>query len=166
MAEVIIRAGRHGDEPGIHESHMRSINEVCIRDHGEEEVRQWGNRPLGDRWKAAIEEGYVWVAEQDGRIRGSCYIRINVSEPMAYIHSLYLSPEILHQGIGKKLVDLMIDKAKELKVLAITLESTITAHDFYKRLGFEDAGPMKCVDFGETKVRCFPMILNLNNERV
>ena len=33
-----IRKARTGDENGIHESHMRSIREVCVHDHGEEEI--------------------------------------------------------------------------------------------------------------------------------
>jgi len=45
-----IRPARSGDEPAIHEAHMRSVREVCVKDHGEEEIRGWGNRLLGDRW--------------------------------------------------------------------------------------------------------------------
>ena len=49
MNNSIIRLARPGEEAQIHEAHMRSIREICIKDHGEEEVRGWGNRPLGNR---------------------------------------------------------------------------------------------------------------------
>src|SRR5437016_4521898 len=132
----MIRKARPGDERGIHEAHMRSIRELCILDHGEEEVRGWGNRPLGDRWTAAIRAGHVWVVESDGVIQGVAYVRI--SEKDAHIHALYLIPEVLHQGFASKLVALMLDKARSDRVPTVTLDSTITAHDFYKRNGFID----------------------------
>ena len=40
----------------MHEAHLRSTREVCIRYHGEEEVKGWGNRPLGDRWQKQVRE--------------------------------------------------------------------------------------------------------------
>jgi hypothetical protein len=43
-----IREAKPGDESLIHEAHMRSIREVCIKDHGEEEIHGWGgsSRPF------------------------------------------------------------------------------------------------------------------------
>ena len=66
----IIRKARPGDEPAIHEAHMRSIREVCIKDHGKDEVKGWGNRTLGDRWTVAVRDSDVWVIEGGGEIRG------------------------------------------------------------------------------------------------
>jgi hypothetical protein len=43
MDERIIRKAKVGDESGIHEAHMRSIREICVKDHGEEEIKGWGN---------------------------------------------------------------------------------------------------------------------------
>jgi hypothetical protein len=76
MPTPIIREARPGDEAGIHEAAMRSIREICVKDHGEEEVRGWGNRPLGNRWIGAILEGYVWVVEFENTIHGHGYITI------------------------------------------------------------------------------------------
>jgi hypothetical protein len=63
MTQLLIREARPGDESGMHEAQMRSIREVCIRDHGEEEVKGWGNRPLGDRWQKQVREGaHGWLS--------------------------------------------------------------------------------------------------------
>ena len=35
----IVRRAQFGDQVGIHESHMRSIREICVHDHGEEETK-------------------------------------------------------------------------------------------------------------------------------
>jgi len=104
MKDAVIRNARPGDESGIHEAHMRSIREVCIKDHGTEEVKGWGYRPLGNRWVDAIKDEKVWVVEKDGAIYGHAYLRFSNEngKPRAYIHGLYLAPEIVHQGFGRK----------------------------------------------------------------
>lgn len=160
MFDFQIRKARSGDEAGIHNAHMRSIREVCSKDHSEIEISGWGNRPLGDRWIESIKIGHVWVVESNDRIYGHGYIRIYIEndEKQAHIHGLYLAPEALKKGLGKKLGQLMLNTAKEQKVKLVTLQSTITAHDFYKSLGFVDVGPMSTVSIGGHPVRYFPMI--------
>jgi putative acetyltransferase len=163
MDTPFIREARPGDEAGIHESHMRSIREVCVKDHGEEEVRGWGNRPLGNRWIGAIREGYVWVVEFQHAIHGHGYIKITTDgeAAQAEIRGLYLTPEVLRQGLGFKLATMMIDKAKELGAKSITLDSTLTAHSFYQRLGFVDTGPVEASELGGSMVRGIPMVMTL-----
>src|SRR5476649_2661415 len=158
-----IREARLGDEKAIHESHMRSIREICVKDHGEDEIRGWGNRPLGNRWTNPIKDGFVWVIENAGNIYGHAYIRIFTenSEIKAHIHGLYLTPEVLHQGFGFRLAVLMLEKARNAGAKFVTLESSITAHDFYKRVGFSDSGPMKLQEIGGSLVRSFPMVFSL-----
>ena len=63
MKEILIRKALPGEEKEIHEAHMRSIREVCVRDHGVEEIKGWGNRPLENRWVDAIKTELVWVIE-------------------------------------------------------------------------------------------------------
>jgi hypothetical protein len=40
-----IRRAKPGDAKAIHEAHMKSIQEVCSKDHSFEEISAWGNRP-------------------------------------------------------------------------------------------------------------------------
>jgi GNAT superfamily N-acetyltransferase len=162
--EPFIRVGRPGDEAGIHESHMRSIREICVKDHGEEEIKGWGYRPLGTRWDEPLKTGHVWVIELDKVIQGSCYIRIFEEDavPKAHIHCLYITPEVLGKGLGLKLARLMIAKAKESGAKSVTLESTITAHEFYKKLGFSDTGPIAQSIIGGYPVSNYPMVLNIS----
>lgn len=158
-----IREARPGDESGIHEAQMRSIRELCSRDYTPEEIRVWGNRPLGTRWTNAIKAGFVWVIEDEHKIYGCAYLRTSeeASEKRAYVDCLYLSPEVIGQGFGRKLTLIMIEKAKDFGALSITLDSTLTAHNFYKKLGFVDTGPMKLVQIGDSKIRSLPMQMKL-----
>jgi GNAT superfamily N-acetyltransferase len=163
MSDPFIREAKPGEESAIHEAHMRSIREICVKDHGKDEIRGWGNRPLGDRWKEAIKNG-VWVVEYKGVIHGHGYIRIyeEGNEKKAHIHGLYLTPEVSRKGLGIILVKLMLDKARNAGVKSVTLDSTITAHKFYMRQGFRDGGPMQRREIGGYLVTGFPMILDFD----
>ena len=164
MNNSIIRLARPGEEAQIHEAHMRSIREICIEDHGEEEVRGWGNRPLGNRWVEAIKTNLVWVIECNQNIYGFGFLQEEKKEnspSYGFLHSLYLTPEVKGKGLGYKLAMTILNKAKELNLTHLKLSSTITAYDFYRRLGFEPHGDKKQIDIGGYPVTCFPMIKKL-----
>lgn len=162
--ELQIREAKPGEEKAIHEAHMRSIREICVKDHGENEIRGWGNRSPGDRWIEAIKNQNVWVVEGDGNIYGHACLNVfeENHETKACIQGLYLTPEVLHQGFGFKLAGIMLDKARNAGAKTVTLDSSITAHDFYKGLGFVDAGPKKSVEIGGYPVTAFPMVITFS----
>ncbi|EQC49168.1 acetyltransferase, GNAT family [Bacteriovorax sp. BSW11_IV] len=163
MMNTIIRKAKPGEEAQIHEAHMRSIREICVIDHGEEEIRGWGYRPLGDRWVRAIQEEDVWVIDSNSSILGLGHIVFlrNENEEYGYINALYLTPEIIGQGFAKILLLEMINFAKNRGVHTIELGSTITAYNFYKKMGFVDNGGERFVNIGGYPVRSYPMILHL-----
>lgn len=163
MSDSLIRLARVGDEAAIHAAHMKSIREVCVKDHGEEEIRGWGYRELGNRWTAAINAENVWVVEIDGRIEGLASVAVVEKDAVecGYIHALYLTPVALGHGFGGKLAELMIQKIRSLGLPRIYLDSTITAHGFYEKLGFVDNGGERKVEIGGHPVTCFPMVMEL-----
>jgi len=74
------------------------------------------------------------VAEIDGKIVGCCSLEI-IWGDLAEIKSLAIDKEHQKKGIGKKIVDVAIEKAAELgvlKVFALTMEP-----EFFGRIGFE-----------------------------
>jgi GNAT superfamily N-acetyltransferase/ADP-ribose pyrophosphatase YjhB (NUDIX family) len=162
-SEIVIRVAVPGEEAAIHDAHLRSIREICVKDHGLEEVRGWGYRPLENRWIAQIRTGYVWVVEYQNAIHGVGHIRMfeEAGKQQCYLHALYFTPEVKGKGAGKQLVKLMIETARILQANVLFLDSTITAKKFYERCGFVDAGNMKKVDIGGYPVTCFPMKMDL-----
>jgi 8-oxo-dGTP pyrophosphatase MutT (NUDIX family)/L-amino acid N-acyltransferase YncA len=160
---IQVRVAVPGEESAIHEAHLRSVREICVKDHGEEEIRGWGFRPLENRWITQIRTGYTWVVESFGVVQGVGHIRMFEQDGMkqCYLHALYLTPDVKGKGAGKKLVNLMIKTAIDLQAVSITLDSTITAKGFYERLGFVSAGDMKKVDIGGYSVTSFPMKMDL-----
>jgi histone acetyltransferase (RNA polymerase elongator complex component) len=60
-------------------------------------------------------------------------------------------------GLGKKVLNNLLEIAKDWKLSFIKLDSTITARGFYKKHGFVDNGPMRKVLIGGYPVTCYPM---------
>ena len=159
-----IRDARLGDEVQIHRAHMRSIREICVKDHGEDEIRGWGNRPFGQTWTEAITKNeFVKVIEFNSEVHGVGYLRLINSENQryGYLHALYFTPDVTGIGLGSEMMFKMLEHAKSLKIKSIKLDSSITALNFYKRFGFVENGPQGKVIIGGSLVTCYPMICYL-----
>ena len=166
---AFIRRARLEDDVGIHESHMRSIREICVHEHGEEEIRGWGYRKQRsrDHWEKMLEneQAFIWVVEHNEKIEGHAFFRINREEKTAHLHSLYLTPVVHKQGFGVQMMNRILQTAKEQNIQEIALESSITAHSFYKKYGFVDTGPMQKSVIGGYPVRNFPMKLVCSSDK-
>ncbi|MFM6929298.1 MAG: GNAT family N-acetyltransferase [Bdellovibrio sp.] len=159
-----IRRALPDDALGIHEAHMRSIREVCSKDHTAEEIQGWGNRPYREDQRVnAIQKQHVWVVENVGKIAGYGHLFLSNKDDLmrGYVVALYLAPEANGRGLGAELIRSMIAEAQSKKAIEISLESTLTAHGFYNKMGFRDSGEQITVEVGGSKVRCIPMTLKL-----
>jgi hypothetical protein len=161
----VVRRAKPQDAMGIHEAHMRSIQEVCSKDHSFEEISAWGNRPYNESMRLnAIENDFLWVVVHKGIIEGYGHLKVfdkdNITK--GHIWGLYLTQNVLVLGLGKEIFDLMVIEARKLQAKILSLESSITAHDFYRKLDFNDIGPMKALEINGQAVRCFPMEMRLS----
>ena len=86
-----------------------------------------------------------FVAEVDGHIAGTCYIAIipNITRqcsPIGFIENVVTSADFRRLGIGRKLMDLAVEFARECGCYKVTLQSGIKrekAHKFYESVGFD-----------------------------
>jgi len=164
----IVRRAKTEDAQGIHEAHMRSIQEVCSKDHTQQEISGWGHRPFNEAHRTnSINKHLVWVVENEGKIEGYGQLGLFSEEGkiLGSLMGLYLAPEALGFGLGAEIVRAMIAEAKSRGAFAVGLESTLTAHGFYQKMGFVDAGPQATAEIGGSMVRYIPMKLTLENSR-
>jgi putative acetyltransferase len=159
-----VRRAKPEDAKGIHDAHMKSIQEVCAKDHTAEEIQAWGYRPFSEDHRInAIKNQFVWVVATDEVIEGYGHFGLEKKDDktVGYIFGLYLAPEALGQGLGSYLTHAIIEEASRLGVKQIILDSTITAHQFYEHLGFKDSGLKKTLLIGGVQIQCFPMSLTI-----
>lgn len=86
---------------------------------------------------AQVETRKYWVYEDQGKVIG--YAGLCTVLPISDIQTIAISPEYQGQGLGRKMMNLLIDTAHELKALDVMLEVRFdnpTAINLYESLGF------------------------------
>ena len=148
------------DARPIHEAHMRSIMEVCSKDHAPEEINAWGKRSFNETQRlSSIALHPIWVVEIKNCVEGFAEIHFEETngERKSQIQALYLTKNATGRGHGKSLLNIMLKAARDFGAKEVTLSSSITAHDFYLKHGFQDTGPLANVTINNQAIRCYPM---------
>jgi DNA-binding MarR family transcriptional regulator/N-acetylglutamate synthase-like GNAT family acetyltransferase len=97
----------------------------------------------------AQEDG--WVAERDGSIAGSVFLMKSDEPAVAKLRLLYVEPSARGAGIGRKLVQTCIDRAKALGYLKLTLwtnDILVSARRLYLAAGFRLVDEYRHHSFG------------------
>jgi len=118
----------------------RSITESCALDHRNDPavLEAWlsNKTPAHIRDWIASPDSCGVVTEHDGSIVGFAMLTMP-----GQIQLCYLVPEAQGHGLGRAMISALEAEAIERHVAEISLTSTKTAHPFYLRMGFVDAGP-------------------------
>lgn len=163
---IKIRKAELKDAEAIHLAHMLSIQEVCSKEHTEDEINVWGRRPFREEQRHnAILNNIVYVVELENSIEGFLHFNLLDNKKDAYVYGLYLTKKVQGRGVAKKLINILFEICFDNNIEKIDLSSTITAHKFYQKMGFIDNGLLGHVLFGQVKVRCYPMtkVFSKNN---
>jgi GNAT superfamily N-acetyltransferase len=117
----------------------RSITECCSLDHNDDpsQLAPWlkNKTPENVRQWIVDPSSYAVVAEESGDIIGVAMMLVSGEVTLCY-----LVPEVRFTGVGKALLAELESKARALGLGELRLNSTKTAHAFYMRNGFADAG--------------------------
>ncbi|MCL6270329.1 ribosomal protein S18-alanine N-acetyltransferase [Sansalvadorimonas sp. 2012CJ34-2] len=93
----------------------------------------------------SLKSGYrCWVLEQDQRIVGYTVVMITVGE--GHLLNITISPDFQGQGLGRKLLDFLLEDTREQQAEVIFLEvrvSNIRAIELYEQNGFAEVGRRK-----------------------
>ena len=86
--------------------------------------------------------GAFWVVREDTRVVGSVGVERH-DDRTAELHRLYLDSTLRGRGIGRALVETVLDWAREQGVCRLVLWSDTRfeqSHRLYRQLGFEQLG--------------------------
>ena len=103
--------------------------------------------------KKVSSYGTKFYVEKEGKEVAYAYLYVmtNVHEqPFGLMEYVFVDEELRGQGIGTKLVDALIIKAKELKCYKLIATSRFErerVHEWYKRTGFKEWGKEFRMDF-------------------
>ncbi|MCB0368852.1 MAG: GNAT family N-acetyltransferase [Bdellovibrionales bacterium] len=156
----VIRRAQVADAQDIHQAHMTSINKICSRDHTADEIRVWGGRNFEQVNRTpAIQSEFYLVVEYNGKIEGFCQAKavFKGKKEQVHLYGFYITPKILKMGVGHIFMNLVIEYSKFEKISLITLKSTLTAFNFYKKYGFVQTGELTGPIRDGVMIRGYPM---------
>jgi len=114
------------------------------------QLSEHGVEVSADRLSCVLEKvvadgtrGFLLLAREDGRIVGVAYV-ITISSVehcglVAWLEELYVTPTCRSRGIGTALVEAVVERARNMDIVAIDLEIDAGhrhADSLYRRLGF------------------------------
>lgn len=130
---IELRQFRPGDEPALRAVYQSAIHDVAIRDYTQAQVDAWA--PPGfdpDLWARRMQGIAPFVVERDGQIVAYADV-----QPSGYIDHFFVSAAANGQGIGRRLMERIHERAQKLGLTELTSEVSRTAQPFYKHFGFE-----------------------------
>jgi N-acetylglutamate synthase-like GNAT family acetyltransferase len=137
---MIVREARAEDAEVACVVIRRSIVELCRADHQDDgpTLAAWlaNKTPQNVRTWIANPDSYMIVADDDGGIFGVAAIHNSGKIVLNYV-----SPDARFRGVGKSLMRRLEARASELGRDTCILDSTGTARQFYRSIGYSEAGP-------------------------
>jgi putative acetyltransferase len=126
-------------EPDIEEIvslFYETVISVNSKDYSESEIDAWA--PKDEKklkvqsWKKSLSQNITYVAKVNEKIVGFSDLTHS-----GHLDRLYVHKDYQRQGIATALVDMLESAAKELNLLEIKTEASITAKPFFEKRGYK-----------------------------
>jgi putative acetyltransferase len=137
---IVIREIKEEDDEAL----KRIIETVMIEHGASREGTVLGDPVLNHLSRSFAEDDAIYyVAEIGGEIVGGCGIKQldGTNENICELQRMFLLPQARGLGIGRQLLDLCLEEAKEFgyeHCYLETLPQMTSAYKLYKKAGFED----------------------------
>lgn len=131
-----IRTAEHDDADDIAALHRASILAAAPSRYRPQQIRAWLERVTPLFHRQAMNERRVRVALDDGAICG--FSTVHVSDGM--LNALYVAPFAMHRGVGQALLADAEESILTAGGLELQLHATHNSVEFYRWLGYVDAG--------------------------
>ncbi len=157
--QITIRRAVETDAPAACDVLRRSIQELCVADHDNDEeiLRRWlANKTPANlsRWISS-DKSFAVVALRDGQVCGFGMVHEGGEVLLCYV-----APEARFLGASHLILRELEQQGRRWGLQKMFLTSTITARSFYERRGWIVSGD-PIVEFGMQRI--FPMTKALAN---
>ncbi len=130
---LVIRRAKPEDKDSIGRIHVRAIKEICATHYAPEEIESWAKPRRPDHYVEYIRSNEFYVAEENGNIVGFGTLNQTSGE----IEAVYIAPEVARHGIGQKILCKLEERARDLGLKYLHLDSSLNAVAFYQHSGYE-----------------------------
>ncbi len=131
--DLTIREARHDEAAAACDLVRRSIVDLCHPDHGDDrgQLAVWLADKTPDNVRVWIAQSHVFVAERGGRMVG-----VGALTGAGEITLNHVAPEHRFSGVSRALLLGLEERARDLGLARLTVESTRTAAMFYAAAGY------------------------------
>lgn len=140
---IIIRKFKSMDSSKLIEIIKRNLIEINSKDYAKEIINGMCNRFTPERMIENAKKRDIYVAEFNGGLIGTASLENNV------IYGVFVDVNYHRRGVGRKLMSIIEDKAKENSVNLIQIPSSITSQNFYYKLGYKYVKEVETPDSGK-----------------
>lgn len=130
MTTINMRPARPGDGQAVFDVTQASVRELAKSHYSEGQIAGWMGERTAQTYEKLIARESMVVAEHNGRIVGF------VDAEPGEVTRLFLLSDAAGSGLGSKLLEIGIAKARLNHDGPIRVESTLNAEGFYARHGF------------------------------
>ena len=118
----------------------RTLRESNLPDYPEEEIDRLCDHYSPERIRSFISCKQLFLAlDKQGAATGCAALELSKGETdTAWVTTVFVDPKFQKKGLGKVLMDLIESSAISQDIKILRLGSSITAHEFYLKLGFKD----------------------------
>ncbi|HEY9211359.1 MAG TPA: GNAT family N-acetyltransferase [Ancylobacter sp.] len=131
---LVLRPARAGDGAHVFEVTRQSIIGLAKAHYSPAQIDGWMGARTPAYYEELIAKGHMIVAEREGAMVGF------VDAEPGEVTRLFLMPEAAGAGLGARLLEIGIEKARAGHVGPIKVEATVNAEGFYRRHGFRTVG--------------------------
>jgi len=133
-----IRLATENDVPEIKKLSDRCFDEVISKHHSPAVVEKDKQRNSIENLKEDLKWKVVYVADDNGKIVGTGAFADFGKEgkPKYSVSNFYVLPELHRKGIGTKIMNKLIEHAKEKRATSFHCPSARNAVPFYETFGF------------------------------
>ena len=143
------RTVRPGDAAAIGELHRRVyVPEYGLNDTFVDAVTAGAERAVAAGWPAT--GGGAWLVDVDGVVRGSLGLT-DAGDGLGHVRWFALEPELRGRGLGRRLLDELLDVAHEQGMRRLelgTFSALTTAGRMYREAGFRVTSEHERTDWG------------------
>jgi predicted N-acetyltransferase YhbS len=131
---VIIRSATAADAEAIFAVTRDSAAGLAAGHYSSQQITGWMGDRTPDTYREGAASGRIKVAEADGKVVG--YVDAIPGE----VTRLFLLPEVARQGLGRRLMELGLEMARQGHDGPLHVEATRNAEAFYAHFGFRRVG--------------------------
>ena len=128
-----IRKGKLQDAKELSVLRKATIRSTNKHDYTSAQIARWSKRWNTKDFVKIHDQLLLYVAVEEGKIIG--YAEIMKDTP-AEMGGLYVHKDFVRKGVGTKLMQKIHGAVQKMGVHRFSLRSSITAKDFYEKLGY------------------------------